>query len=212
MKPNIILIGGGGHCVSCIDVIEEEQKYSIAGIVDLPEKLGKKINTYEIVGSDADLPSLVKVNQYFFISLGQIKSPERRVMLFEKVKKLGAKLPAIISPKAYVSKRANIGEGTIIMPGAIVNASTEVGKNCIINTSSLIEHNAIVEDHCHISTGAIINGGTIVRTKTFVGSNSVTKENIEIGCNSIIACGLRIMNNLPENSIIKRNLENSRST
>ena len=37
MKPKIILIGGGGHCKSVIDVIEEENKYIIAGIVDKKE-------------------------------------------------------------------------------------------------------------------------------------------------------------------------------
>jgi len=32
-KQKIILIGGGGHCKSCIDVIEEEGKYEIAEIL-----------------------------------------------------------------------------------------------------------------------------------------------------------------------------------
>ncbi len=40
-KPNIILIGGGGHCKACIDVIEQENKYTIAGIIDVPEKVGQ---------------------------------------------------------------------------------------------------------------------------------------------------------------------------
>ena len=31
---NIILIGAGGHCNSCIDVIELEKKYKIIGLVD----------------------------------------------------------------------------------------------------------------------------------------------------------------------------------
>ena len=31
-----ILIGGGGHCKSVIDVIEQEAKFEIAGIVDKP--------------------------------------------------------------------------------------------------------------------------------------------------------------------------------
>ena len=30
----IIVLGGGGHCKSCIDVIENENKYKIIGIVD----------------------------------------------------------------------------------------------------------------------------------------------------------------------------------
>jgi len=31
---SLLLIGGGGHCRSCIDFIEEEGKYQIAGIVN----------------------------------------------------------------------------------------------------------------------------------------------------------------------------------
>ena len=40
-KEKIILIGGGGHCKSVIDIIETENKFQIAGILDLPEKVGK---------------------------------------------------------------------------------------------------------------------------------------------------------------------------
>ena len=38
---NLYLIGGGGHCKSCIDVIEQEKKYKIKGIFDLLKKLEK---------------------------------------------------------------------------------------------------------------------------------------------------------------------------
>ena len=62
MKKNI-LIGGGGHCKSCIDVIEQEGKYRIAGIVDLPEKLHQKILGYKIIAIDDDLPRLVEVKK-----------------------------------------------------------------------------------------------------------------------------------------------------
>ena len=58
MKEKIILIGGGGHCKSCIDVIVQEGKYRIAGIVDLPEKLHQKILGYEIISTDDDMPRL----------------------------------------------------------------------------------------------------------------------------------------------------------
>ena len=29
MNPKLILIGGGGHCAACIDVIEQENKFEI---------------------------------------------------------------------------------------------------------------------------------------------------------------------------------------
>jgi len=56
----IVLIGGGGHCRSCIDVIEEEGKYAIAGIVVRDHAHREEVPGYEIIGTDADLPRLVK--------------------------------------------------------------------------------------------------------------------------------------------------------
>ncbi len=35
---NIILLGGGGHCKSSIDVIEKENKFRIVGIFDKKKK------------------------------------------------------------------------------------------------------------------------------------------------------------------------------
>ena len=186
MKEKIILIGGGGHCKSCIDVIEQNDTFEIKGIIDIKDKIGQNALGYQTIGSDDDLEELTKVYKYFFVTIGQIKSPEKRIKVFELVTKLGGKLPVIISPKAYVSKHAIIGDGTMVMHNAIVNAGAVIGKNCIINTGAIIEHDTIIEDHCHISTGAIVNGGTLIRTGTFLGSNAVTKEYITIKENSFI--------------------------
>ena len=41
MKP-LILIGGGGHCKSVIEAAESAG-YSILGVLDMPEDVGKEI-------------------------------------------------------------------------------------------------------------------------------------------------------------------------
>lgn len=197
MKEKIILVGGGGHCKSCIDVIEQEGKYEIAGIVDVQEKMHEKILGYEIIATDRDLPALAKEYKHFLITLGQIKSPEKRIGLFNDLKDSGGKFPVIISPLAYVSRHAQIAEGTIVMHQALVNAGARVGKNCIINSNALIEHDAMIGDHCHIATCAVINGGVKIGSGTFFGSNAVCREYIEIGENSVIGCGATILKNTP---------------
>ena len=164
--------------------------------MDLPEKLHQKILGYEVIATDDDLPHLVTEYENFFITLGQIKSPEKRIRIFQTLKESGAKLPVIISPLAYVSKHAEIGEGTIIMHHALINAGAKIGSNCIINTKALIEHDAIIGDHCHIATDAVINGGVKVGSGTFFGSNAVCKEYIEIGENAVIGCGAKIIKNV----------------
>ena len=89
ITQNLILVGGGGHCKSCIDVIEQKEKYRIAGIVDLSEKLHQKILGYEIIATDNDLPRLVNEYENFLITLGQIKSPEKRIRIFQALKVSG---------------------------------------------------------------------------------------------------------------------------
>jgi sugar O-acyltransferase (sialic acid O-acetyltransferase NeuD family) len=201
MKEKIILIGGGGHCKACIDVIEQAGVFQIAGIVDMTEKMHQKIFGYEIIATDSNLPDLAKEYHQFLITLGQVKSPSRRIELFETIKEIGAHFPTILSPHAYISKHAQIGEGTIVMHHALINAGAKIGNNCIINNKALIEHDAIIGNHCHIATGAVINGGVRVGSGTFFGSNSVTKEFIDIGRNSIIGCGAKIIKNVPPNSL-----------
>jgi sugar O-acyltransferase (sialic acid O-acetyltransferase NeuD family) len=186
---DIILIGGGGHCKSVIDVIEQEGRFEIAGIVDKPELLGSKVLGYTIIGNDSDLGNMVKKYQYALVTAGQIKSSSLRIKLFDLAIEAGFILPSIISPNSYVSQHAFIGSGTVVMHKALINANTTIGDNCIVNSKALIEHDCRISEHCHISTNATINGGVIVQSGCFIGSGSITKESITIGKNSFIKAG-----------------------
>jgi len=177
----IILVGAGGHCTSCIDVIEMEKKFKIAGLIDNKRK--KFLLDYKTIGNDQNLKKIYKSVKYALITTGHIKNSTIREKLFKKVLNYGFEFPYIISPLAYVSKHASIGEGTIVMHGSVINAGASIGKNCIINSKSLIEHDVIIGDHCHISTRATVNGGVIIKKNSFIGSCSVIKQNLKIGKN-----------------------------
>lgn len=185
-KKRLILIGGGGHCRSCIDVIEQEAKYEIAGIVDMPEKIGSKVLGYPIIGSDNDMHDIAKNYANFFITIGHLTDVSNRIKVFNILRGLKVNLPIIISPLAYISSHALVDSGSIIMHHSIVNSGASVGKNTIINSKALIEHDAIIGNHCHISTGAIINGGVEVGDMTFYGSGAVSKQNTKIPERSFI--------------------------
>lgn len=180
MKEKIVLIGGGGHCHSVIDVIEQENKYEIIGIVDTKENIGKKVLDYKIIACDDDLKTIFQSCKNALITVGQIESNKVRVKIYNKLKEIGFNLPVIISPLAYVSNHSSIEEGTIIMHHALVNANTKIGKNCIINTKALIEHDCVIGDNCHISTASVLNGGVRVKENSFFGSNATSKQSIEI--------------------------------
>lgn len=176
----IVLIGGGGHCKSCIDVIEAAGTHRIVGILDSADKVGQMVCGHQIFGSDDQIEELTGKGYAFHITVGHMRSSEIRERIFTKLKSMNADVPVIISPLARVSPHARIGDGTIVMHFALVNADAEVGENCIINNRALVEHDAVVGNHCHISTGAILNGGVKVGDRSFVGSGAVTKEYSQI--------------------------------
>ena len=188
-KEKIILIGAGGHAVSCIDVIESTKKYEIYGLIDNFRKnfikVGKK--RYKIFNEKLISRKLNNKTKNVLICLGF--NLEKRQKLFFKYKKMGFKFPVIQSSKSYVSQFSRVGEGTIIMHGAIINANATIGANCIINSKSLVEHDVKIGDSSHISTASVVNGHSVVGKNCFLGSNSTVIQSIKIKNNSFVKAG-----------------------
>lgn len=187
MAPStLILVGAGGHCRSCIDVVELEGRHVIAGIVGRPEERGGEVMGHAVRFTDEDLPALVQAGHAFLITIGQIGAPSRREELFERLHGMGARFATVVSPRSYVSAHARLGPGTIIMHHALVNVSAVIGANCIINSKALVEHDAVVGDHCHVATTAVVNGGVRIGDGSFIGSGAVLKEYITLPSGSFV--------------------------
>lgn len=198
-QKNLILVGGGGHCKSVIEVAKSAG-YNIFGILDMPEDVGKKVLNYKVIGTDDDIPLYVDKAE-FVITVGFIKNPTTRLKLYNKVKEAGGKLATIIASTAHVSKYSIIGEGTVVMHQAFVNAGAHIGANCIINTFCNIEHDAQIGDQCHISTGTMVNGDCKVGDRCFIGSQSVLANDITIGDDIIVGAASFVRKSISEKGI-----------
>lgn len=192
-REPILLIGAGGHARACIDVIEQEQRFFVAGLIGLALEVGTKVLGYPVLGTDDDLPVLVRDCRHVLIALGQIKTPEPRIRFFQLLEQHHALLPVIVSPLGYVSPHAIVGAGSIVMHGAVVNAGASVGRNCIINSQALVEHDAVIGDHCHISTSSAVNSGVRVGAGTFIGSGSSVRQGLVIGERCLVGMGQRVL-------------------
>jgi sugar O-acyltransferase, sialic acid O-acetyltransferase NeuD family len=194
MKKPLILVGGGGHCKSVIDVAESAG-YSILGILDTAKNVGKKVLNYTIVGTDDDIVNYVD-KALFVITVGQIKDAKLRMKLYAKVINSHGQFATLIASTARVSRYSIIGDGTVVMHQAVVNADARVGVGCIINTFANIEHDAIINDFCHISTGAMVNGNCTLGKETFLGSQTVMVNGTSITEGCVIAAGTVIIKSI----------------
>jgi sugar O-acyltransferase (sialic acid O-acetyltransferase NeuD family) len=203
MKEDVLIIGAGGHALSCIDVLESNGQYRIVGLIGLADEVGKTLCGYDVIGSDANLPELRKQVSSAVIGVGQVASPDARLATYLRCKSLNFQMPVVVSSQAYVSEHAKIMMGTVIMHGAILNAGVVVGENCIINSRALLEHGVKVDSNSHIATGVILNGDVRVGQETFVGSGSIVHQSVQIGNRCVIGMGQIVRHNVESLRTVK---------
>lgn len=199
----LILVGGGGHCKSVIEVAESAG-YTILGILDMPEEVGKSVLGYPVIGTDEDIPQYVGKAD-FIIAVGFIKDPTIRIRIFDRIRNAQGHLATLVASTARVSRHAKLGEGTVVMHQAFVNAGAVVGENCIINTFANVEHDVVVGDQCHISTGTMINGDCKVGDRCFIGSSSVLANGVSVGEEIVVGAGSFVRKSIKEKGIYSGN-------
>ena len=186
---SIVMIGRGGHALSCLDVIRSTRQFKVVGYVDSPGSTGGEWEGLQFLGTDLDLPKIVKECPDFFIGVGQIESSALRNKIVSSLRELGASFPVIISPKAHVAEGVKIKEGTIVMHGSHVGPGADIGSFNILNTRSLIEHGVKTEEFVHVSTAAVVNGDVTISKECFIGSNSVLCHGIKLPPGSFVQAG-----------------------
>ena len=181
-RKNILLIGGGGHAHSCIEVILSTTDYGVAGIVDPTYQVDtpQDVLGFPLWGRDEDLPTLRQRFDYALVTVGQIKTAALRMKLFELLKQLEFALPPIIASTAVVSRYAQIGEGTVVMHQAVIDAGTVVGANCIVNTGALAAHDCNIGDHSHLSLHAVICGNVRIGKCCYIGANATVVQDCNV--------------------------------
>ncbi|CZR10836.1 sugar O-acyltransferase, sialic acid O-acetyltransferase NeuD family [Trichococcus flocculiformis] len=186
----VLLIGGGGHCASIIDSMNQQALYEPVGILDIPEKVGEVILGVPVIGTDDE------AKKYFqrgvkraFISLGSIGDTKLRQKLYQQMKDIGFTFPTVTDPTAIVSPYTQIGEGTFIGKGAVVNATVIIGTHAIINTGTIVEHDGVIGDFVHLAPGTTLSGTVTIGDHTHLGTNSTVIQSISIGENTIIGAG-----------------------
>jgi len=193
----LILIGGGGHCKSCIEVIESTDEWEIKGILDQNISEGELVLNYQVIGNDNKIDEL-KDDNYFLITVGQLKSAAIRQTIFDNLKSKNARLATIISSKAIVSKYSCIGAGTIIHHACTINAHASLGENNIVNTGAIIEHDVVIGNNNHISTHATLNGDVVIGDACFIGSGAIISNGINITSQVVVGAGSVVIKNIEE--------------
>jgi len=191
-----VLLGGGGHCRSCISVIENLNQ-SVLGVLD--KDANANTLGYPILGGDEWVEAnSSKGDILFLVTLGMIRSTSVRERIYSLLKRKNAEIGTLVAKSAVVSSSAIIGEGCMIMEQALVNSCSSVGVNSIVNSGSIVEHDVCVGAHTHVSTRAVINGGSIIGKRCLIGSGAIVLQNVRIGDDVTLGAGATAVKDIVE--------------
>lgn len=159
---NLLILGAGQYGCVVKEIAEDSGAFGEIACLDDKNSLA--------IGKFTDIEKFKGRFENAVVAIGNIALREK---LINELKAAGYKLPAIVSPKAYVSKSAKIGYNTIIEPFAIVNTKCEIGNGTFICAGAIVNHNAKIGENCTLQCGSVVPANSNVAAKTTLDYNKV---------------------------------------
>lgn len=199
---SIVILGTSGHAKVIIDIVEQEGRYRIAGLVDRFCRDGESILDYPVIGTDDDLPLLLK-RYNISGAIVAIGDNFLRSAVAARVADAcqGLRFVSTIHPRASIARGTAIGDGTVVMAGVSVNPSCIIGRHCILNTNASLDHDSCMSDFSSIAPGATTGGGCRIGEFSAVGIGAVMIHNITIGAHAIIGAGATVLKDIDPFSV-----------
>lgn len=190
-------IGDENFVVEGINEIHRVEAGDIV-FVDHPKYYDKALN------SDA---TIILINK-------EVDCPEGKALLisddpFRDFVKIGQYFAPFELANKHISSSAEIGEGTIIQPGAFIGNNVKIGRNCVIHSNVSINDYAIIGDNVIIRSGTVLGADAFYYKKRETGfdrlksvGNVIIENNVEIGANCTIDRGVSASTIIGEGSIL----------
>ena len=154
----LVILGSGGYGHTVADVAEQLGYTTVFLDDSIPEHPLSSFTDY-ISDDNCFIPAFG--NNAF------------RLEWINKIKEECGKLATLIHPTAYISPKASIGEGTVILPKAIVNTDVIIEKGCIINLGAIVDHGCVIEEGVHLCLGCIVKGENRVKRLSKIEAGEV---------------------------------------
>jgi len=189
----LLVLGAGTFALDVADLISDIPGYRVDGFAVSvpPHQPGAMLDGRPIYWVD-ELQRFTDTHR----AVCAIVSTKRR-QFTQRAEALGMRFATIIHPTARVSRRATIGDGSIVSAGVLVTAYSDIGRHVILNRGSIIGHHVAICDHATIGPGANLAGAVRVGQRAWVGMSAVVLEQRVIGESSIVAAGSVVTRDVP---------------
>lgn len=190
------LVGGGGHALVCADIISNYPQWSVHGVID-PAQQGSAFLSWQIKG-EQNIDDLLQQVKDCILAVGQVKAGLQRQTILQRYRALGAHFPALVSPRAYVSAYAGLGDAVMVGHNAVVQPLASLSTGVIVNTGAIVEHGSTVGAFSHVSTRAVVNGDCMIGEGVLIGSGAVVLQGKQICDGATVGAGSVVTRHITE--------------
>lgn len=186
----VLIFGASEQAKSTIDIIEQEQKHKIVGILDdnLPKNSG--FEGYTVLGK---IENLKEISVQLGIHAGIIAIGDNytRLQVYRRIMRIAPNFSFItgIHPSVILGKNVHIGQGSLIMPGVIINNDTQIGEHTYIGNQTSIDHDSVVEDFVRFSPGCTTGGAVKVGFCSAICLKVGIIHGMSIGQHTVVGAG-----------------------
>ena len=180
----LVIIGASGHGKVIADIAVKNGYEDIIFLDD--NESVKECAGFPVVGKVKEAES---IDGDKIVAIGNAR-------IREKIQKSLKNVVALIHPSAVVSRRVEIGAGTVVMAGAVINSDTTIGEGCIINTGASVDHDCKIKEYVHVSVGAHVAGTCDIGERTWIGAGVTVSNNVNVCSDCMVGAGAVVINDL----------------
>lgn len=176
MNKNLLILGAGQYGTVAKEIAEAMGCFEKIDFLDDTFGLGETEGNYheQSIGKLAALDEFTDNYTYAICAIG---NAELRQKLTMQIVENCYRVPILVSPRAFISKSAQLRYGDIIEPFAVVHANAAVGIATYVSAGAVLNHNSFTSDYCYINCNAVVMSGAIVPPYTKTQPCEVIRAN-----------------------------------
>ena len=194
----VVIIGAGGHAREVAEILRQQsgERLSVLGfVVDDPGIHAETIGGLPVLGNWSWLEGTDRSDLFLICAIGL---PDVRKQLVERAVMQQFRFTNAISPLAYISPQARLGEGVMIFPFSFISAASSIGDHAIVNAGATVSHQTSVASYGTLSPGVHVAGNASIGEGCFLGIGASVIQGVTVGRWSIIGAGAAVIRDVPE--------------